>query len=259
MKNKSIKHMPVLAVLGLLAGLCLPIPSRADMTVSPGYDLLSTLAAGTVLGGNHFQGVPLGTYDFGPSIGVQNVGNTDTIIQRLGTATPSSPTIDIRMVALQLQSATPIDLGAGLGNYFVTLQSGQPTGSLTIDFNNHTFNSFFDVFFDIRTGGLDGTIVGTGHEKFTGAGDWSSDTPQGALTIPGVNYGLGSGTSADFWPSGAGGGPTSFFDVTPEISLDYVSWYSTPIPEPGTMIAGAMMLLPFGASILRFLRKNRAA
>jgi hypothetical protein len=33
----------------------------------------------------------------------------------------------------------------------------------------------------------------------------------------------------------------------------------TPVPEPTTMVAGALLLLPFGASTLRFLRKNRAA
>ena len=33
----------------------------------------------------------------------------------------------------------------------------------------------------------------------------------------------------------------------------------TPVPEPTTMIAGALLLLPFGASTLRILRKNRAA
>jgi hypothetical protein len=33
----------------------------------------------------------------------------------------------------------------------------------------------------------------------------------------------------------------------------------TPVPEPATMISGALMLLPFGASTLRFLRKNPAA
>jgi hypothetical protein len=32
----------------------------------------------------------------------------------------------------------------------------------------------------------------------------------------------------------------------------------TPVPEPATMVAGALLLLPFGASILR-LRKNRKA
>jgi hypothetical protein len=32
-----------------------------------------------------------------------------------------------------------------------------------------------------------------------------------------------------------------------------------PVPEPTTMISGALLLLPFGASTLRILRKNRAA
>ena len=30
------------------------------------------------------------------------------------------------------------------------------------------------------------------------------------------------------------------------------------VPEPTTMIAGALLLLPFGASTLRMLRKNHA-
>jgi hypothetical protein len=33
----------------------------------------------------------------------------------------------------------------------------------------------------------------------------------------------------------------------------------TAVPEPTTMIAGALLLLPFGASTLRILRKNRTA
>ena len=32
-----------------------------------------------------------------------------------------------------------------------------------------------------------------------------------------------------------------------------------PVPEPTTMVAGALLLLPFGASTLRIMRKNRAA
>jgi hypothetical protein len=31
-----------------------------------------------------------------------------------------------------------------------------------------------------------------------------------------------------------------------------------PVPEPTTLIAGALLLLPFGASALRFVRRNRA-
>jgi hypothetical protein len=34
---------------------------------------------------------------------------------------------------------------------------------------------------------------------------------------------------------------------------------ATPVPEPTTMVAGVLLLLPFGASALRMLRKNRAA
>jgi hypothetical protein len=32
-----------------------------------------------------------------------------------------------------------------------------------------------------------------------------------------------------------------------------------PVPEPMTLIAGVLLLLPFGASTLRILRRNRAA
>jgi hypothetical protein len=43
---------------------------------------------------------------------------------------------------------------------------------------------------------------------------------------------------------------------------EYSFWggfYSAPVPEPTTMIAGALLLLPFGASTLRMLRRNRTA
>jgi len=33
----------------------------------------------------------------------------------------------------------------------------------------------------------------------------------------------------------------------------------TPVPEPTTMVAGAMLLIPFGISTLRMLRKSRTA
>ncbi len=35
--------------------------------------------------------------------------------------------------------------------------------------------------------------------------------------------------------------------------------FLVPVPEPTTMIAGALLLLPFGVSTLRILRKNRVA
>jgi hypothetical protein len=41
--------------------------------------------------------------------------------------------------------------------------------------------------------------------------------------------------------------------------LGYTGSDSVAVPEPTTMIAGALLLLPFGTSTLRILRKNRAA
>ena len=41
-----------------------------------------------------------------------------------------------------------------------------------------------------------------------------------------------------------------FNDLVVEVSC------VTPVPEPTTMIAGALLLLPFGASTLRMLRKK---
>src|ERR1035438_4266402 len=41
--------------------------------------------------------------------------------------------------------------------------------------------------------------------------------------------------------------------------FDNVAYNKTAVPEPTTMIAGALLLLPFGASTLRILRKSRTA
>ena len=40
-------------------------------------------------------------------------------------------------------------------------------------------------------------------------------------------------------------------------SLDSVAFTATAVPEPSTCIAGALLLLPFGVSAFRGLRKNR--
>ena len=42
------------------------------------------------------------------------------------------------------------------------------------------------------------------------------------------------------------------------IAVGAAAIYLAPVPEPTTMIAGALLLLPFGASTLRILRKRTA-
>jgi hypothetical protein len=93
-----------------------------------------------------------------------------------------------------------------------------------------------------------------------------------------VFYSADSGTDlADVWPTPVQVGTAGpFVDLTEDASgnatytpvsgaLGYlaggVTWQfiSSPVPEPTTMIAGGLLLLPFGASTLRILRKNRIA
>jgi len=42
-------------------------------------------------------------------------------------------------------------------------------------------------------------------------------------------------------------------------NIESITVSTAPVPEPTTMIAGALLLLPFGASTIRMLRKNRKA
>jgi hypothetical protein len=44
-----------------------------------------------------------------------------------------------------------------------------------------------------------------------------------------------------------------------DVNAQELLWNVTPVPEPATVIAGSLLLLPFGASTIRFIRKNRKA
>jgi hypothetical protein len=55
--------------------------------------------------------------------------------------------------------------------------------------------------------------------------------------------------------------PNSSGDLATGTKYDITSYTllnPTAVPEPSTMIAGALLLLPFGVSTLRVLRRNRA-
>jgi hypothetical protein len=199
--------------------------ARAGTTfdVAAGFDLFET-TTGTVFnfpvaGPTPLMGVPLGTFDFdnllGRNLGVQNTGQTDTIIERNTAAIPSTPvagssaTIDLTMLALQLETTTPINIGNGLHNYFITLQAGvASTGSMTITWDatglSGTFTSTLNVNFDIRQDSLTGTIVGSESLALSNTGDsWSTIPQPGAVQIPGANIYLSGTTgdrSQDFWP-----------------------------------------------------------
>jgi hypothetical protein len=89
------------------------------------------------------------------------------------------------------------------------------------------------------------------------------------LNVSGLSY---TGLNPDLLALAAGGNGSLnlTFQFNPGQSLtqlttgtSQVGSYSgslngvTPVPEPGTMIAGALLLLPFGATVLRIVRKRQ--
>jgi hypothetical protein len=243
-----LRKLSAIGAVSACFGLVLPVIGQQ---VLPGYDLLET-QPGTSFAGTPYLGVPIGSYNFGGSIGLQGVGNADTIIQRLAPATPGSPTVPLMMDALQLESATPTTFGGGpLGYYFITLQSamGGPasTGSMTINFTDDTFTSSLDVFFNVDFGALNGPIVYQGNLVLSNPGTpWGNVAPPNSVLINGANYQLnGVNNANDFWPLGA------FTETEPGGAVHVVSDAS--VPEPSTYMAA--LLLAVGA----FLPRRRTA
>ena len=76
-----------------------------------------------------------------------------------------------------------------------------------------------------------------------------------------INGGLNASITGDVITLAWAGsyGPVYALNGTYTAVFNVTSSSSTAVPEPTTMIAGALLLLPFGASKLRLLRKSRAA
>jgi hypothetical protein len=74
----------------------------------------------------------------------------------------------------------------------------------------------------------------------------------GSATLP-------AGFSLDNAVSGEGSGPPQQVEDSAGQGFFGPNLSFSTVPEPTTMIAGALLLLPFGASTLRILRKNRTA
>jgi hypothetical protein len=213
---RSIHQVALVATAFALSAL--PQESRAAATVLAGWDLFET-AGGTTFMGVPFVGVPLGSFDFGGSIGVKPTGTTDTIVERMGNSVGPGLTapVPIELVALQLVSAVPFSFGLEApALHYLTLQKhrslleGGPgpssTGMITVTVGpeapaHGTFDSFFDVYFDLRHGSLTGAIDTSGMLTMSSSGSsWGHTAPPGAI-IQDVNYLLnGTNNLNDFHP-----------------------------------------------------------
>jgi hypothetical protein len=258
-----LKHSIGLAVCALVSAAPAALAVIPVTDVLPGYDLFESIA-GTQFMGEPFEGVPIGSYNFGGSIGVQNTGPTDTIVQRLATASvpiPSLPNtaspISIQLDDLQLVSATPYSFGGGpVGYYYITTQSQDSdgpvsTGSMSIEFDSTaggTFTSSLDVFFDVHYGALNGPLVYQSDLLLSNSGDaWGRVPPPGAVLINGANYLLN------------GVDDTEDFFVNPPLIESHPSGAGThvvqeaQVPEPATMGLAAV------AGMLLLSRRRRSA
>lgn len=179
---KSLWAVVLLALLGTNHAEAVTIPA--------GYD--------------YFFTEPSSYFDFGSGIGVVNFkgeiigpGNTDTIVQRLSDATINGPSIPIQVTALSLVSVSPV-LGFGGMPIYISLDPNylmQDSGTIIINGSESggTFDSFFDVFFDVcahpgEAGvGCGGSPLLTGlHKTFTSSGaSWSPTPPPNAVNASG--------------------------------------------------------------------------
>ena len=110
----------------------------------------------------------------------------------------------------------------------------------------------YDFFLD-GTGSGDGTTVPFVHASnaaLSGSPQAGSDDLM--LYAEVVNGSVDSGSIGTWSPLD----PPAAWDKTSDVNVQV---FGTPVPEPTTMLAGALLLLPFGASTLRILRKTRTA
>jgi hypothetical protein len=137
-----------------------------------------------------------------------------------------------------------------------TLPGYTSSGTLVLNTSGDTVSS---ISFTENNASLlyTGTVL-----NFTGTATiLAPGAPHGDAQLNGFSMGtqtppIGGGPFGIFWvPNAATSSPTE--QLTFDNTIITGAW--VPVPEPTTLMAGAMLLLPFGASTLRSLRKSRSA
>ena len=216
--------------------------------VESGYDLFRTLP-GATFHGIAFQGVPIGSFDFGS--GLVNTSLTDTIVLRTQDVLAAGGTTNLSIKALQLKSVSPVTVASLVNEtLFVTLnaleqveweQENASNNLMTIGTNKFA-TSNFRAYFDFRTGGVDGVILNDPnlfpdpedrYVDLSGSNNpWANEAPNYAFLIDGINHHLnGFDETGDFWPVGV---------------LHTGPHPVTSTPEPSTFVMAALGVFGLG-------------
>ncbi len=213
-------RLPALSLVIAALSILFAGSVQATTIINPGFNLFHTEPGSSFFFGNpvpntqfvDFEGDPFGIFDFGDGNGLVFVSDTDTIVERIQPANlgGGSDTIDIEIVALQLVSIAPVDLGFGAGfeDIFIGLNTSSPSFQSTMTITDTgegqphgAFDSTLNFSFDV-TGSIGG-FYATLEKTITATNqDWQHE-PTGSLLIGGINHLLNTfDETNDFWPDG---------------------------------------------------------
>ena len=199
--------------------------------------------------GDTFQNTSSQTWSIN-QITLWTVGETDTAVLRGGV---DGSTIGIASSTYSISTATYAD-----GSSYQVPNGNYASGGMhQINFAvNITLapGQIYDFFLD-GSGSGDGTYVPFVHASNKALSVSPQDGADGTMLIAEVINGSIPDGYVGSWTSDANVLGGQGWDKASDVNVDV---YGTPVPEPTTMIAGALLLLPFGASTLRILRKRTA-
>jgi hypothetical protein len=178
------------------------------------------------------------------SIRLWTVGQTDTAILRGGVEGGSMGIISSSYSIADVTYA---------GGVMYQGSSGSSIGMHQVDFAvNITLapGQMFSFFLD-GSGSGDGTFVPFAHASNAALSGSAQDGADDLMLYAEVLNGILDSSSVGSW--------TSLGDGWDKASDLNVQVFGSPVPEPTTILAGALLLLPFGVSTIRILRRNRSA
>jgi hypothetical protein len=213
----------------------------------------ATLTFNATIGGAPVGGASVITFDSG--LALNDSSATATYNYGPGSVTVSFVTDGQAVTGTQTSYAAPWVGGiGGAADTTPYLTSGKVAGSLNgqaiLQFNSS------QKYFGLLWGSVDTYNYLTFYDGNTAVG-----TLQGTQVL-GSNGSIVPGNQFEYG--------TAYVNIFSDVPFNKVIATSNPdyafefdnvavVPEPTTMIAGALLLLPFGASTLRMLRKHRTA